>query len=330
MKRIAVVGAGTMARVRTRALHATGQATVCGVAARHRDSAERFVREMKLQDCPCLDDFRKLGETRPDAVLVEVPHEAQRAIVAWALKSRLHVLIGGPLATSATEGEKIRDLAQQHELVVEAGYQARYSADWETARGMVAGGELGEVVAAGSIALWAGDPASWYYSQQVSGGMPLTHMTYCFINPVRWLLGRPTAVSAFANRKRQTAPGMIAEETCLANIVFAGHVPYSLTAGFVKPGPLPSWSATVIGTQAALELKPADSGVGTLTVYRGEETETLGFESAADPFELQAATFLRAIDGPNECRNRPGDVLWDVRVAEAIVTSARQGRTITL
>ena len=259
-----------------------------------------------------------------------MPHEAQQSIVAWALESRLHVLIGGSLATSAAEGEQIRDLAQQHELVVEAGYQDRYSAVWETARKMAGGGELGEVVAARSIALWAGDPASWYYHQQASGGMPLTHMTYCFINPMRWLLGQPTAVSAFANRKRQTAPQMIAEETCAANILFAGDVPYSLTAGFVKPGPLPSWSATVIGTEAALELQPAENGVGTLTVYRGEETETLEFESAADPFEIQAATFLRAIDGPNECRNPPGDVLWDVRVAEAIVTSARQGRTVAL
>ncbi len=29
--------------------------------------------------------------------------------------------------------------------------------------------------------------------------MPLTHMTYCFINPVRWLAGDPQFVSAFAN-----------------------------------------------------------------------------------------------------------------------------------
>ncbi|NIA22114.1 MAG: hypothetical protein GWP05_09180, partial [Anaerolineaceae bacterium] len=231
---------------------------------------------------------------------------------------------------SVAGAEQVRDLAQQNGLVVEAGYQARYSAVWESAREMVSGGELGELVAARSIALWDGDPASWYYRQRASGGMPLTHMTYCFINPVRWLLGRPTAVSALANRKRQTAAEMVAEETCLANILFANDVPYSLTAGFVKPGPLPSWSVTLIGTEAALELQPAEKGLGTLTVYRGQETEVLEFDGAGDPFEIQARTFLRAIDGQDECRNSPDDALWDVRIAEAIVSSAREKRTVAL
>jgi len=330
MKRIAVVGAGTMARIRTRALLATAGATVCGVATRHRDSAKRFDGEMGLGDCLCVDDFRKLGETEAEAVLVEVPHEAQQKIVVWALESQRHVLVGGPPAISVAGAEQIRDLAQQNHLVVEAGYQARYSAVWETAREMISGGELGELVAARSIALWGGDPASWYYNQRASGGMPLTHMTYCFINPVRWLLGRPTVVSALANRKNQKAAEMIAEESRVANILFANDVPYSLTAGFVKPGTLPSWSVTLIGTEAALELQPTENGLGTLTVYHGAETELLEFDTAGDPFEIQARTFLRAIDGEGQCRNSPDDVLWDVRIAEAIVSSAREKRTVAL
>ncbi|MBN2583708.1 MAG: Gfo/Idh/MocA family oxidoreductase [Planctomycetes bacterium] len=330
MKRIAVVGAGMMARVRTRALLATGQAHVCGIAARHRDRAERLAAELGLTDCLCLDDYRRLIEARPDAVLVEVPHEAQRRIVTWALEAGLHVLIGGSLAATVEEASEVVRLARERRLVVEAGYEARYSALWETARQRVAEGRLGRIVMARSIALWAGDPVSWYYDQQASGGMPVTHMTYCFINPVRWLLGRAVAVSAFANRKRETGPRTVHEESCAANILFEDDVLYSATAGFVKPAALPSWSVTLVGTEAALELTPAENGIGTMTAYDKDATATMGFCDASDPFEVQAATFLRAIDGGAMCRNAPDDVQWDVRIAEAIVTSAAEKRTVTL
>ncbi len=329
MKRIAVVGAGMMARVRTQALLATGQATICGVAAKHRERAASLVADLNLTDCASFDDFRQLGQLQPDAVLVEVPHVAQHEIVVWALQSGFHVLVGGALAATADEVADIQRLAHQKGLIVEAGYEARYSALWEAARDAVTSGRLGQPVAVRSIALWAGDPASWYYNQQASGGMPLTHMTYCFINPVRWLLGRALAVSAFANRVSQTSPAMIAEETCVANILFQDQVLYSLTAGFVKPASLPAWSVTIVGTEAAIDLHPAENGIGTMLFYGPEKTE-VDYNSAPDPFQVQATTFLGAIDGAATCRNSPGDTLADVQIAEAIATSARETRTVTL
>ena len=330
MKRIAVVGAGMMARVRTQALLATSGATVCGVAARHSERAAAFAADLHLDDCACLDDYRQLARLNPDAVLVEVPHEPQHEIVKWAMLSGFHVLIGGALASTVDEAAEIQRLATKRQLIVEAGYEARYSALWEAARHAVTNGHLGRPIAVRSIALWAGDPESWYYNQHASGGMPLTHMTYCFINPVRWLLGRPLAVSAFCNRKRETSPAMISEETCVTNILFNDNVLYSATAGFVRPGSLPAWSVTVIGTEAALDLHPAENGIGTMVFYSPEKVETIDFNSSPDPFEMQAANFLQAIGGKATCLNPPDDAMWDVRVAEAIVTSAREIVTVTL
>ena len=46
MKRIAVAGAGWMARTRARALLASGQAEICAVASRHLDTAQAFGAEI--------------------------------------------------------------------------------------------------------------------------------------------------------------------------------------------------------------------------------------------------------------------------------------------
>jgi len=324
-KRIAVIGAGTLARLRTRALLSTKKVIVCGVAARTLASAREFGKEIHCDSC--FNDFRELIKTAPDAVLIEVPHGVQDEIVLWVLKQGWHVLIGGCLATTFATAQKIRQIAARKRLVVETGYEARYSAMWAAAKRQITGGILGQIVAVRSIALWNGAPTSWYYQQQSSGGMPLTHMTYCFISPIRWILGEPLCVSAFANRIKHTGRGLIQQETCVANLLFGNNVLGTMTASFIKPGDVPGWSVMLLGTQGALELFPEQN---TLTLYRDKDKETQDFSSEQDPFEVQAETFIAALGGRNECRNTPRETAADVRIAEAIVTACRKKATVWL
>jgi myo-inositol 2-dehydrogenase / D-chiro-inositol 1-dehydrogenase len=328
LKRIAIVGAGWMARVRARALQSTGQVEFCAIAARRQSSAEKLGAEFGC--AACYDDFHRILDTRPDAILVEVPHEVQDSIVIWALEQHLHVLIGGSLATNRHTAQQIVQITEANHLVVEAGYEARYSPVWENARELVVSGALGRLVTVRSIALWAGDPRTWYYHQQASGGMPITHMTYCFINPVRWIVGEACSVSAYASRIANTAPELIVEENCVANMLFDHDVLCSMTAGFVAPSGLPAWSTTFIGTRGALEVRPDEGGSGTLIVYGGPTPEVREYRSGPNAFDLQASTFVRALHGENQCRNTPKCTIGDVCVAEAIVASVRERRTVPL
>ena len=333
-RRLAVIGAGGMARVRTKALLATGRVTLCGVAARHLASAQQFGAEF---GCPfCTDHYDAILQAQPEVLLVEVPHGVQDKIVLWALDHALHVLVGGVPATTVEAAQTIGDRAREQNLVVESGYQARYDSLWRAAKAFVDDGRLGRPVAARSIALWPGDPASWYYRQDASCGMPLTHMTYCFLNPVRWILGRPAKVSAFANRIKETAPEMLREETCIANVLFDRDVLYTALAGFVCPERLPAWKVTLIGTEAALEIVPSETSVETMTSYGPAGAETRSFGTHEPAFRAQAEAFLDAVAAvqagrpADTCLNAPDEGLWDVRLADAVVASVREGRTVTL
>jgi myo-inositol 2-dehydrogenase/D-chiro-inositol 1-dehydrogenase len=272
-----------MARVRLRALLATGKMQISGIAARRLNTAQTMGAEFGCD--ACFDDYRRLSETRPDALLVEVPHEAQDPVVLWALAQRLHILIGGTLATTSIMAAQIGTLAAQTGRVVEAGYEARYSPAWEYAKQLLESGELGRLVTVRSIALWNGDPRTWYYSQRISGGMPLTHMTYCFINPVRWIAGDPLIVSAFASRVLNTAPELIDQENVVANMKFGNEVLCNMTAGFIAPGGLPAWSATFIGTKGAVVVCPDEVGAGTVEVYHDGKAEKHNFTGTANAFK---------------------------------------------
>ena len=327
--RIAIAGAGNMARARGQAFLDTGRAEICGVASRRAHRAARCAAELGC--AVSWDDYRRLEETRPDAVLVEVPHRVQDEISLWALDAGFDLLVGGCLASSVESGRRIAEAASRNRRIVEAGFQRRYDPAWEEIRRLVTGGQLGEPVMVVTMALWNPDPDGWYYDQEASGGMPLTHMSYCYLNAVRWILGRPTAVCAMANRARNTAPGHVAEESCGALIGFESGAFASATASYIGPEGMTDSRPRFICARGGV-LPGADDlpGEDCITVLRGGGSEVRALDGEPSSFVRQAAAFLDAVESRREARNPPEDALLDVEIAEAVSVSAREFRTVSL
>jgi len=323
-KRIAIAGAGGMARTRGRAFVETGRAEICALASRRLESARACAAELHCDTC--FDDYRRLGESRPDALLIEVPHRVQDEIALWALESGLDVLIGGCLASSVENGEKIVAAASGGR-VVEAGYQRRYDPAWEEIRRLIWNKTLGEPVMAVTMALWNADPHSWYYDQGQSGGMPLVHLSYCYMNAVRWILGAPVSVAAVANRKAETSRGRVEEESC------------AVLVGF-ENGAFASATASYLGLEGMADARPrficTDGGIlvdmtqPTIAISRGEGVEERSWERDPSPFMRQAERFLTALETRAPALNPPADALVDLRLAAAISASIRENRTVAL
>ncbi|MEA2822726.1 MAG: hypothetical protein QOJ86_4730 [Bradyrhizobium sp.] len=323
--RLGVIGAGRMARRRLAAMLATRRVMLCGVAARSAESARRIADE--FGGAPAVTDYRELATTRPEAVLLEVPHNVQDAAALWVVEQGWHLLLGGPLATTSAAAVALEAAAQARGVIVEAGFEARYKPVWECARALIEAGRIGRIAAGSGVALWPADPSSWYYDEELSGGMPLTHMTYCFLNPLRWLLGEPRVAGALANRLVHTSPHHVREESCVALLDFPGDVAISLTASYLRAAVHQSWNVRLSGTRAVLEIEPDEAGPGRLRVLEGDASEEHVFAASADGFDRQAAAFLETIAGGDACRNRPRDCRGDIAAVEAIRRLTSAGRT---
>ncbi len=323
--RLGVIGAGRMARRRLAAMLESHRVVLCGVAARSMDSARRMADE--FGGAPAVTDYRELAATRPHAVLLEVPHDVQDAAALWVVEQGWHLLLGAPLATTRAAAAALEAAADARGVIVEAGFEARYKPVWEHARALIEAGRIGRITAGSGVALFPADPASWYYDEASSGGMPLTHMTYCFLNPLRWLLGEPRVAGALANRLAHTSPRHVREESCVALLDFPGDVPISLTASYVRAASHQSWNVRLFGTRAVLEIEPDESGPGRLRVLEGEACEEQTFAAPDDGFGRQAAAFLDTIGGADACRNRPRDCRGDIAAVEAIRRLTSAGRT---
>lgn len=322
--RVAVVGSGAMARIRAEAFASLGeQVLICGVASRHLDHAARLAKWIGCQ--MATDHYPDLLGDNPDAILVEVPHRFSDEVVRWALAADRHVLIGGPLATSGVIGHAIATQACQRGLVVEAGYEARYKPVWTKVRSLLDEGTIGTVTAVQSVALYNQDPHSWYYDEELSGGMLITHVSYAFLNPLRWLLGTPTALSAFAHRKIHTQPGRVRHENCVVAMTFPNNVLCSMLAGYLDPAQAPAWNVTIFGHTGNLEVHPGDTEPGHIVHYpKAGPAEQLRF-AHNDAFARQAQAFVDAIHTGTSVRNPPSDAVRDIELCELIGASADAG-----
>lgn len=335
MIKVAIVGAGMMARVRARALLTTNQVQLCGVASSHIESANKFAHEF---DIPyATTSYKSLLKQQPDALLVETPHKIQDEVVRWALKEGLNVMIGGCLSTNVEIGEEILSISDQKGLIVECGYEARYKPCWRHVKQQLDHKVIGMPSIINSIALWDAPPNSWYYNQDESGGMPVTHITYAFINPLRWIFGEPTQVSAMSNKLKETKSYHVDEESCIINIQFPNQVLVSLTAGYVTAPDKTHWHLDIFGTDGMLEIHPGDMDAGLVRHYSRESgVMTSDFSDSENAFNRQAQVFIDQIsnndlnDGSEMLLNTPKSAINDIRIAEAITRSTKKKDVVCL
>jgi len=314
-----------MAFARGKALLDTGEAEIIAVASRNIEHARRLARKLGAQEA--FDDYRRIGSLKPDALLIEVPHGAQTEIVKWGIDVAPGILVGAALAVNLREAEEIEKRAEEKGCLIEAGYDARYSAVWEKAKDILESGVLGEPVLVQSLALFPASPSSWYYKEKESGGMPLTHMTYCFINPVRWVLGSVVDVSASANQLLMRGKEFVEQEMCAAILRFQNDSLYSAVAGYIRPPGFPNLEVRFICTEGGLEILPSRR---ILKIYRDTGVEEIDFSSHPSSLLRQAEKFIDALDGKAACLNPPSDAKIDVAISEAIVKAAKNRIVVRL
>jgi len=338
--RYGVIGAGVIAPLHVQAIAALDDVEVIGISALDQEAAAALANEA---GCPSFADHRDLLALEPDVVVVCTPHPSHPALTVEALEAGAHVLVEKPLAPEAREAEAMIEAADRTARLLGVCFQQRYRPVIAAAHGLVAGGQLGELLRVSIV-----DPlyrpnayygtAGWRGTWEGEGGGVLMNQAPHTLDLLCHLAGPPATVWGAARRRAQP---MEAEDTATALLEYANGALGTLAVSTTEPG---VQRIELVGDRGRIEI------VGeTLAFERFEpplsehlRTATGMFDQPAivgesvvlppgrgDHFDLHA-DFAAAIRTGAPFRVPARDALWSLELANAIVLSSHAGHAVPL
>ena len=335
--RIAIIGAGNIARIHAEAARLTDGAEVAVVCDRSGDPGRELAAAYGAR---WTADAREAVSARDvDAVVITTPSGAHAELVVAAAEHGKHALVEKPLDIRLERCDLMIAAAKRHETVLAGVFQSRFGAGVRRAREAVAGGRLGRLVLANAFVPWHRPPAyyaggGWRGTRALDGGGALMNQGIHTVDLLLHLAGRVARVSS---ETRTRVHAIEVEDTAAAVLGFVGgHV-----------GALAAATSCWPGTGARVELYGER---GTVVLEEGrivrwalrdgapdEEAAMLALESAggsgsSDPMaigvgkhQLQMRDFVEAARGEHPPAVSGEDARVAVELVLAVYRAAETG-----
>ena len=321
--RFAVVGCGTAAnRIHLPALRSVG-ADVTAFASRSRSSAE--ATRDQWGSGAVLDQWEAaVSRDDVDAVVVATPNVAHRDVAVAAADAGKHVLVDKPMACTVAEADEMIAAAAASGVVLVPFQSARFAASFAAARGLVAGGRLGEVTglraAFGHPGPQAWAPrATWFFDPDQAGGGCLIDLGVHIVDVIRHVTGDDIVeVAALLDRP----DGGVEVDAQLLVRLGGGAIGSVHASWSSRPGP--DQQLTVVGTQGTLHLDTRTPL--TFLPLEGERERVRLPEATGSPLH----ELLAAVRGERPPTVTANDGRAAVAVVEAAYRSAADGRMVAV
>jgi predicted dehydrogenase len=265
-----------------------------------------------------------LAAERPDAVWVAVPPHRSVAIGERLVAARVPFLTEKPLAAADADGPaRLAEGIATAGLVVGVGYHLRALDIMAEVRRRLASAPA-QLVVGRWLDSTPGPP--WWGRVDEGGGQVIEQATHLY-DLARWLVGEAVVVGAASTRDPAASPPTVdVADSSAAVLRFAN-------------GAIGSFANTRRLATAVIEVELISDGLLTRLTKRPERgqgdwhasfddgTSIHVIAAESDPYELQAAAFLDAVeaDDPSAVLSTYADALLTDRLTRAVV--AATGRT---
>jgi predicted dehydrogenase len=121
--RVAVIGAGSFGKNHIRVIDQIESVELTAIIDTDLGKARQLAHDHRAEA------FARISEALGlfDAAVVVTPTVTHEAIVAQLLESRIDVLVEKPIAASSRAGERLAQLAQTHDRILQAGHLERFN-----------------------------------------------------------------------------------------------------------------------------------------------------------------------------------------------------------
>jgi predicted dehydrogenase len=318
--RLGLVGAGWIARLHLEALERLGRTELVGVTSRTLAGATTLTGTWGGRP---FDDLDRMIETvRPEAVYACVPPHRSVAVGERLVEHGIPFLTEKPLAADHASGPvRLAAAIERAGLTVAVGYHLRALDLMGTLRPRLVANPPRLV-----LARWLAEtpPPAWWARVDEGGGQVIEQATHLY-DLARWLVGEAAVVGAASVRTVGAGPGSGAADVADG------------TAAVLRfeTGAVGSFANVHHLDTASIELTFASDGLlttlrklregaqGDWQVAFDDGREVVTVRSERDPYELQGAAFLDAVEtgDPGPVLSTYADALKTDRLTRAVVAA---------
>lgn len=316
--RLGLVGAGWIARLHLEALGRLGRTELVGVVSRTVEGAAAVTDDWGGAPYDNLD--RMLETERPDAAYVCVPPYQAVTIGERLVEHGIPFLMEKPLAADDPAGPvRLANAVERAGLIAAVGYHLRALDFMAELRD-----RLAERPPRMIVARWLGatPPPAWWARVGQGGGQVIEQATHLY-DLARFLIGEAEVVGAASTRDSHAA----AQERDVADATAAVlRFANGAVGSFASAHRLASGSIEVEFASDDLLTtlrKDPDGGQGDWHVSFDDGHQVLDLRTERDPYEIQAAAFLDALEAgdPDLVLSSYGDALKTDRLTRAVVAA---------
>jgi len=340
--RVGVIGCGVIAKAYVKGAPAFDSFEIVSCADLDSAAADALAAAFGLE---ALGVDELIADSGLDVVLNLTPPAAHAAVIRAALEANKHVYSEKPLTASVDDGRELLAEADRRGLRIGCAPDTFLGAAYQTARELIADGEIGKPLSATATFL-VGGPDTWHPNADTfyrAGGGPMLDIAPYYLTAIAALLGPFSSALGLATTptpERRLGVGP------RAGTSFVTDVPTNVVAALqLECGALATLTVSfeafdqyvsglvVHGSSGLLELPDANAFGGTLRMRNGDgEWKNVKYDSpgATETRGLGLDEMLRAIDERRPHRASGALALHVLETALAALRSAEEGRIVEI
>jgi len=328
MKSIAIIGAGTIAKMHAFVLsELKDRARISAVADINSDSAKALAEPSGAQVFGTLSEVLA-SPAKPDIVLLCLPHGLHITAGLEALHAGCHVFMEKPLALSTGDCERLRAAEKETGKTIFVGHTHQYKETFRAAKRMIQEGKIGEVkLIDDEITGYYGyeKRQPWFLDRKLAGGGPIFNTTPHQIDHLLYLIDSP--VTRVTGTVASLRPGLDLDSdlSAIANYENGASANFRTFSGtrVEESGRL---SCRIFGTEGSLQISAFSED---MRHSWADQHVVIPCPQTTDPFALEWMEFLDALEqgrAPLTGSTYGHNV---VSVLEALIESSQTGRAIS-
>lgn len=342
---VGIIGTGTISRFHMEAYKKLDNVQVIAACDINEERVRKFAREYNIPNVfTKYEDLLSMKEI--NAVSVTTWNIYHCPISIAALKAGKNVLCEKPLAMNSREAEEMVKTAEETSRILMVGFCTRYESPVAVLKNMIDKGDLGRIYYAKTsfIRRW-GNPGGWFADIERSGGGPVIDLGVHALDIVRYLSGKPKAVSVSASvynliGRKPDIKGMgkynpadsseadNVEDSAAAFIKFYNGMSLFFETSWVQNIKEDSFRVELYGDKAGAQLYPALEIYEDRHDYLTQVNPVYTNYSKDDQFvfDEEIVHFIDSVSKGTECTCPGIDGFEVMCIVDAIYESAKTGK----